>query len=143
MKLIQEFVKTRYSKLSRQVKEVSRLTGMPVKDGAVTKESNQSKDKIKANAKSIAEQATLKGTVVEVVEEALKWRLEAQSKKTKEFFNELSDNVGHYRRAFEVLSNETATEFTQIKESVVDVSAEVLMQVKDTMLPAYEQQVLA
>ena len=116
MKLIQEFVKTRYSKLSRQVREVNKLTGMPVKDSAVTKESNQSKDKIKANAKSIAEQATLKGTVVEVVEEALKWRLEAQSKKTKEFFDELSDNVGHYRRAFEVLSNETATEFTQIKE---------------------------
>ena len=42
-----------------------------------------------------------------------------------------------------MLSNETATEFTTLKQQVVDAASEVLLQVKDTMLPAYESQVIA
>lgn len=80
MKLIQDFVKSRYSKLSRQLKHVSKASHW---DDVATRDVNkESTDKIRASAKIIAEQASIKGTVVEVVEEALKWRLEAQSKKT-------------------------------------------------------------
>ena len=55
------------------------------KDGADDKQLDQlslSKEKIQANAKQIADQASIKGTVVEAVEAALKWRLEAHAKKT-------------------------------------------------------------
>ena len=71
---------------------------------------------IDAKGLSIADHAGIKGTIISVVEDALKWRLEARHKKTQEFFDSLTEKVSHYRRAFEVLSSETASEFTVLKQ---------------------------
>lgn len=91
--------------------------------------------KIDAKASVIADNASIKGTIIEVVEDALKWRLEAHDKKNQEFFDQVTDKIGHYRRAFEVLSSETAQEFASLKAQMVETSGEVLLKVQDSMLP--------
>lgn len=70
-----------------------------------------------------------KGTIIEVVEEALKWRLEANNKKQNEIVDEVQEKVLEQKRGFEVLSAECNTEFMEIKNQIVEAASDVLLQV--------------
>ena len=47
-----------------------------------------------------------KGSIIEVVEEALKWRLEANNKKQSEVVDDVRERVHEQKRLLEVLSSE-------------------------------------
>lgn len=138
-KVIQEFVKTKFGKLTQQIKEMrsgQKVAAALAQDGSLSIDQVElNSSKIDAKASVIADNASIKGTIIEVVEDALKWRLEAHDKKNQEFFDQVTDKIGHYRRAFEVLSSETAQEFASLKAQMVETSGEVLLKVQDSMLP--------
>ena len=139
MKLVQEFVKTRYGKLVRQIKElrevqkvlVARTTGPQDTESAEERaafdlSANFSKG---SNPIHVANAAASKGQIIEVVEEALKWRMEASLKRQIEVYEELDEKLGDQKLAFEVLSTETNTEFIALKNQIVEAAGEVLHQI--------------
>ena len=138
MKLVQEFVKTRYGKLVRQLKDlrevqkvlVSRLGPLDTESAeeraAFDLSANFSKG---SNPIHVANAAASKGQIIEVVEEALKWRMEASLKRQIEVYEELDEKLGDQKLAFEVLSTETNTEFIALKNQIVEAAGEVLHQI--------------
>lgn len=56
-----------------------------------------------------------KGTIIEVVEEALKWRLEANNKKQGETIQDLQERFSEQKRQLDMLSNEHSNETLEIK----------------------------
>ena len=90
----------------------------------------------------VAEQAASQGKIIEIVEEALKWRLEASQKRQQELIAEVTEKIAENKQAFQVLSSESNTEFISLKGQIVETAADVLRQVQDKMLPVYENQVV-
>ena len=131
-------MKTRYGKLVRQLKDlrevqkvlVSRLGPLDTESAeeraAFDLSANFSKG---SNAIHVANGAASKGQIIEVVEEALKWRMEASLKRQIEVYEELDEKLGDQKLAFEVLSTETNTEFIALKNQIVEAAGEVLHQI--------------
>ena len=80
-----------------------------------------------------------KGTIIEVVEEALKWRLEANNRKQQEIIDSMGEKVAEQKRTVDLLSNESSTEFLELKNQIVEAASDVLLQVQDNLMPAYEK----
>ena len=80
IKVVQDFVKQRYGKLYKQMQDMK--SNALVSGGSLRED--QLLDKMQLDelaGKSQLSGAGGKGTVIEVVEEALKWRLEANNRK--------------------------------------------------------------
>ena len=56
-----------------------------------------------------------KGTIIEVVEEALKWRLEANNKKQGETIQDLQERFSEQKRQLDMLSNDNGNEILELK----------------------------
>ena len=69
----------------------------------------------KSHAGLVANHAGSKGTIIEVVEEALKWRLEANNRKQQEIIDSLAEKVTEQKRTIDLISNESSTEFLELK----------------------------
>ena len=94
----------------------------------------------KSHAGLVANHAGSKGTIIEVVEEALKWRLEANNRKQQEIIDSLAEKVTEQKRTIDLISNESSTEFLELKNQIVEAASDVLLQVQDNLMPAYEKQ---
>ena len=138
MKLVQEFVKTRYGKLVRQIKDLREVQKVLVsRIGPLDTESAEERAAFDLSANFskgsnpvlVANAAASKGQIIEVVEEALKWRMEASLKRQIEVYEELDEKLGDQKLAFEVLSTETNTEFIALKNQIVEAAGEVLHQI--------------
>ena len=125
IKVVQDFVKNRYAKLSKHVKDIK---DTQLITGGSLREDQFNLAGIQKGGHSIeASQAGAKGTIIEVVEEALKWRLEANNRKQLELMDELIEKVGEQKRFIEVLSAESNTEFMEIKNQIVEAASDVLL----------------
>ena len=51
----------------------------------------------------------------------------------------MAEKVGNQKRAFEVLTTETNTEFIAVRNQVVETATDVLTQIKESYLPQYEK----
>lgn len=89
----------------------------------------------------LASQGT-KGSIIEVVEEALKWRLEANNKKQNELMGGLIDKVNENKRLVDVLSGDNGAEILEVKNQIVEAVSDVLLQVQDNLLPQFERQIV-
>ena len=67
--------------------------------------------------------------IIEIVEEALKWRFQAQERKLNEQVMQLEEREGKMRRDFKDLNQECHGEFMEIRNQIVEVTSEVLVQV--------------
>lgn len=89
----------------------------------------------------LASQGT-KGSIIEVVEEALKWRLEANNKKQNELMEGLIEKVNENKRLVDVLSGDNGAEILEVKNQIVEAVSDVLLQVQDNLLPQFERQIV-
>ena len=99
------------------------MTGSTLRDDAFL-EKNLTMEDLHAHA---ASQAGKKGTIIEIVEEALKWRLEAYTKKQAEVIDDLAIKVTATKRQQELVSSESTNEFMELKNQIVDAAADVLL----------------
>ena len=97
VKVVQDFVKQRYNKLNKQMHEVK---ANQLVSGELHSKEDQLLDKMhlddlmhKSHLGLVSSTGT-KGTIIEVVEEALRWRLEANNRKQNEIFEDLQEKVG-------------------------------------------------
>lgn len=113
--MVQDFVKNRYNKLSKNLKDIKQNS--LVAGASMRAEQLEMSDLNHgaSNTKLTTSQVGSKGTIIEVVEEALKWRLEANNKKQSEVVDDVREKVLEQKRGFEVLSAECNTEFMEIK----------------------------
>ena len=77
----------------------------------------------------LGSQGGKKGTIIEIVEQALKWRLEANNKKQAEAMEDLIEKVGQQKRQYELISTESTNEFMELKNQIVETASDVLLQV--------------
>lgn len=77
----------------------------------------------------LASQGGKKGTIIDIVEESLKWRLEANNKKQAEVMEDLVEKVGQQKRQAELISTESTNEFLELKNQIVETASDVLLQV--------------
>ena len=80
-----------------------------------------------SHAGLVANHAGSKGTIIEVVEEALKWRLEANNRKQKEIIDSLEEKVTEQKRTIDIISNESSSEFLELKNQIVEAASDVLL----------------
>ena len=83
-------------------------------------------DDVKNNHHSLLQSGS-KGSIIEVVEEALKWRLEANNKKQDEVIGELVELVNENKRHIVGLSGNQNTELSEVKNSIVEAVSDVLL----------------
>ena len=81
----------------------------------------------KSHAGLVANHAGSKGTIIEVVEEALKWRLEANNRKQAEVIESLVEKVGEQKRTVDMITNESSSEFLELKNQIVEAASDVLL----------------
>ena len=82
--MVQDFVKQRYGKLHKQMHDIKGnqlVTGASLREDQLLDKTNLDDLAGKSHASLVANHAGSKGTIIEVVEEALKWRLEANNRK--------------------------------------------------------------
>ena len=81
---MQDFVKQRYGKLHKQMADIKSnvlVSGGSLREDQLLDKMNLDELASKSHAGLVANHAGSKGTIIEVVEEALKWRLEANNRK--------------------------------------------------------------
>lgn len=139
--MVQEFVKSRYSSLSKQVKDLkagqllqnSHLVNREDANHLLSKSihahtdekmslhemSHIGHDKTAGSAALVANMAATPGSIIDVVEEALKWRLEANNKKTQEQLDDFEQKLGQNKRILDMLSEEVGSEIAEIKNQIV------------------------
>ena len=70
-----------------------------------------------------------KGTIIDIVEEALKWRLEANNKKQAELIDDVHEKVTEQKRMMDLMTTESNNEFLELKNQIVEAAQDVLLQV--------------
>lgn len=84
-------------------------------------------DDMKAPGTNLLASQGTKGSIIEVVEEALKWRLEANNKKQNELMDGLIDKVNENKRLVDVLSGDNGAEILEVKNQIVEAVSDVLL----------------
>ena len=69
------------------------------------------------------------GAIVEIVEEALKWRIQAQDRKVAERMSVLEDKISQNKESIQKIETLGHTDLNELKNQLIDVSSEVLLQV--------------
>lgn len=69
------------------------------------------------------------------LEESLKWKLEAQNRKQSEFLAQMDERITHNKRVTDAITDQCHSEFAGIKNQIVEVTADVLIQVQNQLLP--------
>lgn len=135
IKVVQDFVKQKFDKLSKQMRQTQR--NQLIVSGTERLDLEDLK-----NPNLTAAQAGSRGSIIEVVEEALKWRLEANNRKQAELMEELVEKTTANKKHIEVLQNASNNEFIEIKNQIVEAVADILTQVQDNVLPSHEKQLI-
>ena len=84
-------------------------------------------------------ESTVKGSIIEIVESAMKWRLEANNKKQLEVMEELAEKVRKNKHLVDMVASDNNAELLEVKNQIVEAVADVLQQVQDNLMPSYER----
>ena len=121
IKVVQDFVKQKYGKLNQQFKDC-RTSGL-----LASGNERLDFDDLNTGPGLTSSQAGTKGTIIEVVEEALKWRLEAYNRKQAEIMDDLVEKITQQKTAVDMLQNDSNTEIIELKNQIVDAASDVLL----------------
>ena len=121
IKVVQDFVKQKVGKLNKEMRDCR--TNQLI---ASSTEKFTMDDMKGPSANLMASQGT-KGSIIEVVEEALKWRLEANNKKQSEIMENLVDKVNENKRLVDMLSSDNSAEILEVKNQIVEAVSDVLL----------------
>ena len=65
------------------------------------------------------------------LEESMKWKIEAQSRKQSEMLAQMEERIQQNKRTSDAITDLCHNEFNDIKSQIVEITADVLVQVQN------------
>ena len=117
IKIVQDFVKTKFDKLNKRIDVVkkSQKQGLGL-------DTIEDKGEI---------QTSQNNPLMKALEESLKWKVEAETRKQSEMIAQIEERLSQNKRVFESMTDQYQNEFNGIKNQIVEITADVLVQVQD------------
>ena len=61
------------------------------------------------------------------LEESLKWKIEAHTRKQNEFLAQIDERISQNKRVIDAITDQCHSEFNGLKNQIVEVTADVLV----------------